>query len=367
MAGSGGANTWPAYMQNTHLVALTGEQAAEDVLAHMGTLNLDLAQDVHDAKLYNPFASALAYDPEALLDSVQDRFDTFDAVVGDLDEEADWLSIYTKAKNGVILDYTVGLSEPDDLPTEQPVIVEDVDVEAAVAEFDRENIPTLMRSVNRLAGSMVSINAVHSSAFILGLAKMEGDHIGRVDKYKADLKTKSKLNKQTLQVTADMKEREIKSLEAREKRALVAANKRADKETERVENMTIAQQRADAVIRMVHLLSVKVDAGKTATGLQAEIGRLTGDAYHRQADRDLEISEHDAMWDLHTYTPLGNFMAAISGAPMQPKGLSKGQAIISGALSGAAAGASIGSAVPGIGTAIGAGVGAIAGATAGAL
>lgn len=367
MAGSGGANTWPEYMQSTHMIALTGQESKDTIFAHLGALDLDISQDVHDAKLYNPFAAAQAYDPESILDAVQTRYDTFNTIVGALDEEADWLSMYAKAKSGVVLDYTSALAKPDDLPSEQPVVVDDVDVEAAVSEFDRENIPTLMRSVNRLAGSMVSINAVHSSAFILGLARLEGEHVRQVSKYKADLKAKGEINKQTLQATADMKEREIKSLEAREKRALVAVNKRVDKDTEYKENLTIAQQRTDAVMRMVYMLTVKVDSGKAASGLQTEIARITGDAYHRQTDTDLEISEHDAMWDLNTYIPLGNFMAAISGAPMQPKGLSKGQAIISGALSGAAAGAQIGSAVPGIGTAIGAGVGAVAGGVAGAL
>jgi len=346
MAGSGGANSWPEYMQSTHMIAMTGQEAKETIYDHLSSLDLDLAQDIHDAKHSNPFAAAVAYDPEEILEAVQARFDVFDAVVGGLDEEADWLSMYIKARNGVILDRTSGLREPDDLPIEDAVIVDDVDVDAAVSEFDRNSVPTLMRSVNRLAGSMVSINAVHSSAFILGLAKLEGEHVGRVEKYRADLEIQSKTNRQTLQANADMKERELKSIEARDKRALTVANQRFDKDIEHRENVTLAQQRADAVIRMVQMLATKLESGRAAAVVQTEIARITGDAYHRQAEADLEISEQDALWDVSLYTPLANFMASIMGAPMQPKGLSKGQKIVSGALSGAAAGAQIGSAGP---------------------
>ncbi len=359
MAGSGGSNTWPAYMQSTHMVAMTGQEAEGTIFAHLGSLNLDVAQDVHDAKLNNPFGAADAYDPESILDAVQSRYDTFDAVVGGLDEEADWLSMYAKAKAGIVLDYTAALAKPDDLPREQQVVVEDIDIETAATEFDRDNLPALMRSINRMSGPMASINAVHSSTFILGISKLEGDHLRRVDKHRDDLKNQGKLNKQQLQAQADMREREIKSIEARERRMLVAVNQRVDKDAEHKENMTVAQQRADAVVRMVHMLTVKVDIGKSASALQTEIARITGDAYNRQADTDLEISEHDALWDLQAYTPLANFMASIMGAPMQPKGLSKGQKIVSGAMSGAAVGTAI---APGVGTAIGAGVGGIAGA-----
>lgn len=372
MAGSGGSNTWPAYMQNTHMVAMTGQEAEATIFAHLSALDLDVAQDVHDAKLSNPFGAADAYDPESILDAVQTRYDTFNTIVGGLDEEVDWLSMYTKAKAGIVLDYTAALAKPDDLPREQAVIVEDVDIEAAATEFDRDNLPALMRSINRMTGPMASINAVHSSTFVLGIAKLEGEHLKRVDKQRDELKNKGKLAKQQLQAQADMREREIKSIEARERRMLVAVNQRIDKDSEHKENMTIAQQRADAVLRMVHMLTVKVDSGKGASALQAEIARITGDAYHRQADTDLEISEHDALWDLQQYTPLANFMAAIMGAPMQPKGLSKGQAVVSGALSGASFASMIGgAAVEGsamgavggpMGMAIGAGVGALAGA-----
>jgi len=354
------------------MVAMTGQEAEATIYNHLSALDLDVAQDVHDAKLNNPFGTADAYDPETLLDTVQARYDTFDTIVGGLDEEVDWLSMYAKAKAGIVLDYTAVLAKPDDLPREQPVVVEDIDIEAAATEFDRELTPALMRSINRMAGPMASINAVHSSTFVLGIAKLEGDHLRRVDKHRDDLKSQGKLSKQQLQARADMRERELKSIEARERRMLVAVNQRVDKDTEHKENLTIAQQRTDAVLRMVHMLTVKVDSGKAAAGLQAEIARITGDAYHRQADTDLEISEHDALWDLQQYTPLANFMASIMGAPMQPKGLSKGQAIVSGALSGASFASMIGSgaeagttlgAVGGpVGMAIGAGVGALAGA-----
>ncbi len=372
MAGSGGSNTWPEYMQSTHMIVMTGQEAKETIYAHLSALDLDVAQDVHDAKLNNPFGAANAFDPETLLNAIQTRYDTFDAVIGGLDEEADWLSMYTKAKAGIVLDYTNALAKPDDLPTVQPVYVEDVDLQDAASKFDRENLPALMRSVNRLSGSIVSINAVNSTAFIMGLAKLEGDHLQRIDKHTDELRNKGRLSKQTLQAQADMREREIKSIEARERRMLVATSARIDKDAEHKENMTVAQQRADAVIRMVHMLSLKVDSGKGSTALLTEMARITGDAYHRQADTDLEISEHDALWDLQQYTPLANFMAAIMGAPMQPKGLSKGQAVVSGALSGAsmasmiggaaAEGSKLGAVGGPMGMAIGAGVGALAGA-----
>ena len=366
MGGSGGANTWPGYLQTVHMIALCGEEAAEDIYASMGALNLNLAQDIHDAKLYNPFASAEAYDPETILDAVQTRYDTFDTIVSALDEEGDWLSMYTKARTGVVLDFTDNIPAPAALPRVESVNVEDVDVESDVAEFERENLPSLMRSVNRLSGAMLGINAVHSSTYVLGLAKLEGEHLRQANKYRAELKGKGKLNKQTLQAQADMKEREIKSVENREERMITTVNKRISKEIASRENLSAAQLRADAVGKMMAGLTLKVEAGKGAAILQAEIARITGDSYHRQTDADLEISERDALWDIQTYTPMSNLIASISGAPAQAPGLSKGQAIVSGALTGAAAGASIGAAIAGPqGASIGAGVGTVAGAVGG--
>ena len=62
-------------------------------------------------------------------------------------------------------------------------------VDAAVGAFEDQGLPEHIRRVNRLAGTMVDINAVHGSAFILGMGLLERQHQRDVASFRAQLST----------------------------------------------------------------------------------------------------------------------------------------------------------------------------------
>jgi len=57
----------------------------------------------------------------------------------------------------------------------------------AVTAYRKEALKTHIRSVNSFTGPMADINAVNSSAFVLGMAMMESDFTASVNKFQADL------------------------------------------------------------------------------------------------------------------------------------------------------------------------------------
>jgi len=58
----------------------------------------------------------------------------------------------------------------------------------AITAYDTGQIPVHLRAIGRFAGGMADINAVQSSAFVIGLALLEQNHQNDVNKYAADLK-----------------------------------------------------------------------------------------------------------------------------------------------------------------------------------
>lgn len=101
-----------------------------------------------------------------------------------------------------------------------------------------------------------------------------------------------------------------------------------------------------------------VAARETAARLAIEHNRIEIVARKEQVDKDIELDEADAKWDLEMYAYGGNLLAAPSGGviPPTPAAKSSLSSALGGALSGAAAGAMLG-APTGIGAPIGAAIG----------
>ena len=60
-------------------------------------------------------------------------------------------------------------------------------VRAAVTNFRKRALTTHLRGINRFAGGMADINAVNGSAFIIGMALMEGEFTNKVSDFQANL------------------------------------------------------------------------------------------------------------------------------------------------------------------------------------
>ena len=68
-------------------------------------------------------------------------------------------------------------------------IIESAPIAKAVATYRRRALSEHLRSVNRFAGGMADINAVNSSAFIIGMALRESDFEDKILDYQAGLET----------------------------------------------------------------------------------------------------------------------------------------------------------------------------------
>jgi len=265
--GGSGAVSYPQYMQDWH-----GEQL--DALAVI----MSAAQSA------SPFVSAVSYNPDAELASMLDAPEALQTMVDSL-------------SNGTGLDELMtGILSNDRL-------------DAAVEEFSIDlGNRSLIEAIPRFESGMRDINAVMSSAFVIGRALIENETSRQVNKYSAEL------------------------------------------------HMRTFSDSALSVVGM------KLQYQQIVSGLIIEANRMKIAAKKEQTDEDLKIDESDAIWDLETFKYAGNLLASIGGGTAttpthQPEG-SKLGGTLSGAMAGAQMGSSSGS---GWGTVIGAIIGGAAG------
>jgi hypothetical protein len=243
--------------------------------------------DVMDAALGNsPWALETAYDPDADITALLAAPDTLQTLV-------------TLLSSGTTLDTLISS------------VVDHSRVDTQVTEFAADLDSRLVSEVlPRFEAGMRDINAVVSSAFVIGRALIEEGQDRQVAKFSSDLHSKAF---------------------------------------------------SDDAIRVIGL---KLEYQKAVSTMIAEARRIKIVAKKEENESNLEIDKNDALWDLEVFQYGSNVLASIgSGTAVNTgKGPSKMQSAIGGALSGAAAGAMVGSVVPGVGTAVGAVAGGVMGA-----
>lgn len=274
--GGSGAVSYPGYMETIH----------NDWLDNTGVDTItDSITDVMNAALGNsPWATQTAYDPDT----------DITALLAAVDELQD---LVTLLSTGTTLDTLIS----DVL---DPTRVDDV-VNEYAADLDARMLAEIFPRFN---AGMRDINAVVSSAFVIGRALIEENQDRQVAKFSADLHLKSGLD--------------------------------------------------DAI----KVIGLKLDYQKAASQMLAEAYRIKIVAKKEETDVNIKIDEQDGLWDLEVFQYGANLLAGIGGGTAQAKQPSMAQSMIGGGMSGAAAGAMVGSAVPGIGTAVGAGAGFVLGA-----
>lgn len=286
--GGSGKVSYPAYMEAVHQDwlegAATSRLTTENVTAIMSA-----------AIGVSPFSGEAAYDPDTDLDAVDTAVCAFDTVVDALSHLTDWEVAIANA--ATVIDASVITDD---------YINADVDAYAEVVDDQLEAVV-----IPRFEAGMLNINAVMSSAFVIGRSILEGMRNRDVNKYHADLRLK-----------ADT-------------------------------------QRSDMVLksadRMLIDLIQRVEFERHVATLTAESRRLRIVAVKEQTDQNLTIAESDARWDLEVFQYGANVLAGIGGGTAATKREpSKSQSAIGGALAGAAIGAQVGG-----------GPGAIAGAVIG--
>jgi len=287
--GSSGQVRYPAYVEAIHEDWL--RQAAD-------TINSSVTDVMNSALGASPFAAAVPYDPDV-------DIATYISAIGDLDT-------LTAAFIGTL-----------DLSPTLPTVVSESDITSDVA-----NLETQLKSLKdaRLTGSIIprfeagmrDINAVVSSAFVIGRTIIETD---------ADQ-----------EVTRD-----VASHGSRLRIAVKATDAQVGELNLKNSELTMKAQQT------------RLDFEKMLTQLIVEAYRIKIVAKKEESDLTIEYDASDAKWDLEVFQYGANVMASPAGGTGVPTGKrSSAGSTIGGALSGAAMGAVGGLMVGGpVGAAIG--------------
>jgi len=306
-SGGGGGNSgevdWPDYLKDRHKKWLSSNEVDDE------RVNMD--QAIEEAWDASPYTDGYTYDPTEDLASMRARLSAFELTVDSIDPQGDFEAYFDTAI--AKLDEIVGIDANAEI----------------VRQFDESQRPALMRAVGRFSAGMADIGAINSSAYIIGLALMENEHLRQIARVNADL---------------------------------------ALQEKQRKNNMVL-----QAVAMMMQELQFRSDLERVATSLNTEIRRITIVAHSEFLSRDLEIASKDASWNLEIWQYASNLLAAVQGGTSIPGSgtqgdVHQGPSMLGGVLSGAASGAMI-SSMLGAGSAMGgaAGTGIASGAASGGM
>lgn len=249
----------------------------------------------------SPYASMTAYDPATRLTSMDTAIASFNTRVDALNPDGDWEDA---------VDVAVAKADAD--------VFDDTYITADVAAF-RANLDERIQDevLPRFQAGLRDVNAVMSSAFVMGEALIEASANREVAKYETDMRVKFHIQRN---------EFILKAIEA-----------------------ILRDQMA------------QVEMEKNVAHYTIEANRLGVVSLKEKKDTENTILVKNGRWDIETFQYGANLLAAIGGGvvtPTSPNGPSTAQSAIGGALSGASIGGAIGG---GGGALIGAGLGALLG------
>ena len=404
MGGSGGGGSsgkveYPAYMQSRHetwLAAVYSDisvanpytnKNAPSISALTSTSSantnfkayLDGRKATIDGWLANdPIASPMATELFELLDGAITALNAVS--IPDVDEPLEnQITELSLASFTQVLDaHITALAEAtfsSNLDTHVTALANVDDLEGAV------DVETVLYP--RFEAGMRDINAVQSSAFVIGKALMESDYASRMIKAKYEMLGASHAQRDMLK-----KDRfqQIGTAIAQRSQAQQAFHQTVFQAREALVNIRLAHSKqkyidkqalVNDLWKLQAILAPTMDQGyqearKMLTGIDSlydalyarmiDLGRLTVIAENEQAAMDADFDEKAGRWKLENWQTACNVMASISGGTaVSTKGTNKAQSALAGGLSGAAAGAMIGAQLtapmPLAGAAIGAAIG----------
>ena len=289
--GTSGAVEHPDYIASTYRILVQDTDALPSTTLTIGML--DALKTVLDAT--TPYANAEAFSPDPYLALDQEQLiKTEDALLNSAPtiDTNRWDAMHDAAKTKA------------DALFLQDAIDKGVDIYAdkTVDEFNA--------SINRYSAGMAEANAVHSSAFIIGMALLETQRVRDINTHRT---------------------------------VLTIENEKAK-----------TQYMQKAIGDMVNLMNMHMGNRLEILRWQTEIGRLGTIAKAEQFSKDIEYDREDTLWDLTAISKAANVMAAPGGGSALPEKPSSGASALSGALAGATIGASFGPVGAGVGGALGA-------------
>jgi hypothetical protein len=333
--GNSGKVDYPAYIKHVH-----GDWLAsmDDPIGDPGThddIETSVTEVMNAALGGSPFVGLSAYDPTAALDamdaaiaaintgSIAPLFNSFSNKIittteGHFTPVADF--------NEAVVDIAAQLDTTLFDTTEI-----NADINAFGTLLDTQINATVLPTFRR---GMQDINAVQSSAYVLGAALIASNRNNEVVKYGTALNLQHAQDKNKLVVGAALDLMKLK-------------------EQGLVSDGDLAYRTAQA----------SHEYNKALAALITEAARIRIVANKEWVEADADYDEKDAKWDLEVFQYGANVLAASSGGTSQAAGAksNKTASALGGALSGAAAGAMMTPATPWIGGAIGGAVGLIGG------
>ena len=286
--GSSGAVDYPLYMQVVH----------GNWLDHIGhdIITTSITEVMNASMGSSPWLGKAAYNPDADIASYEASLAAFKVILSGVIDTTDWADLYAQAETTL-----VGVGE----------ITLTADVTAYAAIVD-DNINTV--TLPRFRRGMQDINAVSSSAFVVGEAIIEGFRDRDVAKYAANLRT------------------------------------------------SMGDRKLTATDQMLQLMARRIGWEEGYARTMVEAKRIKIVAKTEQTNQNDKLDEADALWDFECFQYGANLLAGIGGGTTTPntKKTNTNVSALGGALSGAAAGAMIGTSTgfPIVGTLVGAVLGA---------
>ena len=284
---SSGKVSYPAYMQDQH-------ETWMDEIAVLITSAISAG---------SPVSGVDAFDPATDVTAMNTAVSAFGVVVAALSNEDDWESATDAA-----------VAKIDAAVIDDTYVTADIVAYADV--LDDQIVDDVLPAFQT---GMRDINAVYSSSFVMGEARIYASRDRDVAKYSSELRLKLNFQRNEM----------IKA----------------------------------SVDTMISSLSKFADLKQSLLHYTLEARRLGIVAYKEEADQNVIIDDADARWDLDVYQYGANMLAGIGGGVSRAGGqteMSKTQSAMGGALAGASMGAAVGGPA-------GAGIGAIVGGIAGLL
>ncbi len=312
--GSSGTVDYPPYMKTFHGELLDDSGVDTVTTSLMTVINTAVAGN-------SPFFGEVAFDPDTDIAVWETAITGFDALVNAITETTDWAALFTQAEAS-IPDITAGII------TEATIVADGV----AFADQLDDQITTI--TLPRFQSGMRDINAVVSSAFVVGEALIEGFRDRDVAKHDSAIR-------------------------------LTAVTKNAELAFRSEEMVTGA--RINASSQLLRFLIQKYAWEESLVRMTVESRRIKIVAKSEEADTQVTLDEADANWDLEVFQHGANLLAGIGGgvASSKKKKTPKTASAIGGGMAGAATGALVGSEIGSIGGGWGALIGAVIGAAAG--
>jgi len=237
----------------------------------------------------SPYVGMTAYDPTTRLAAMDTAVGAFNTRVDALDPDGDWEAAVNtavgKADSAVFDDTYVN-----------------ADIAAYRAKIDEQIVNTVLP---RFQAGLRDVNAVMSSAFVIGEGIIEAMATTDITKYGTDLRVKLVLQRNDF-----------------------------------------IQKGAESILRDMHAL---VESEKNVAHYTIEAQRMGIAAAKEKKDTENNVLVKNGRWDLETFQYGANLLASIGGGtvvPNAPDGPSAGISAIGGALAGAGVGSAVGGGNP---------------------